>query len=576
MRQSIRRRILAVLTVLLFVFAGNAIMSGVTNNQVELSTKLLADYTISLKTEQTNLEKARGTVETAAMEYIVKREASSEAAAECAAAVASVQSEAETINGLVDDFAKAEMNDELKEAYAPYYNSLIEYVAQAEKVVDAMNAGETEKEKSEYQLLEQVISAMEDDEAVYTQTMESLVDHEKVMVHNRVSRATIITIGMGAVYLLVMILAVYIILRTVLKPLEQMQKQLEKMIDDLKTGNGDLTVRIGYLYKDEVGKIAMGINAFIEQLQAVIESIQQGSINIHGATQKMSENITDCENTSAAIFDGLSEVSANMEEITASLQSIDESSGDILNVAVEIREESDKNNELVSQMLENAREVQVSSEANKNSTQLMIEDISARMEESIEKSNSVERIRELTENILNISSQTNLLALNASIEAARAGEAGKGFAVVATEIQQLSENTKDIATNIQETNVIVLDSVHELVSNANELLEYITTTVLVDYDKFVENANANQAGIADVNDLLQKFSQQSRQMEDLTKQLSDSVTEISVATENSVTALVKSTEDMNVLHLSVSDIQTQSNLNSATVDALNAEVEKFN
>lgn len=320
----------------------------------------------------------------------------------------------------------------------------------------------------------------------------------------------------------------------------------------------------------------MGINAFIEQLQAVIESIQQGSINIHGATQKMSENITDCENTSAAIFDGLSEVSANMEEITASLQSIDESSGDILNVAVEIREESDKNNELVSQMLENAREVQVSSEANKNSTQLMIEDISARMEESIEKSNSVERIRELTENILNISSQTNLLALNASIEAARAGEAGKGFAVVATEIQQLSENTKDIATNIQETNVIVLDSVHELVSNANELLEYITTTVLVDYDKFVENANANQAGIADVNDLLQKFSQQSRQMEDLTKQLSDSVTEISVATENSVTALVKSTEDMNVLHLSVSDIQTQSNLNSATVDALNAEVEKFN
>ena len=98
----------------------------------------------------------------------------------------------------------------------------------------------------------------------------------------------------------------------------------------------------------------------------------------------------------------------------------------------------------------------------------------------------------------------------------------------------------------------------------------------MDYDKFVENANANQAGIADVNDLLQKFSQQSRQMEDLTKQLSDSVTEISVATENSVTALVKSTEDMNVLHLSVSDIQTQSNLNSATVDALNAEVEKFN
>ena len=45
-------------------------------------------------------------------------------------------------------------------------------------------------------------------------------------------------------------------------------------------------------------------------------------------------------------------------------------------------------------------------------------------------SKNVNKINELTNEILSISSQTNLLALNASIEAARAGEAGRGFAVL--------------------------------------------------------------------------------------------------------------------------------------------------
>ena len=64
-------------------------------------------------------------------------------------------------------------------------------------------------------------------------------------------------------------------------------------------------------------------------------------------------------------------------------------------------------------------------------------------------------------------------------------------------------------------------------------------------------------------------------MEKLTESLSDGVTEISSASENSAVSLVKSTEDMNNLHESVRKIQVESSKNGKTVEMLNAEVANF-
>ena len=124
-------------------------------------------------------------------------------------------------------------------------------------------------------------------------------------------------------------------------------------------------------------------------------------------------------------------------------------------------------------------------------------------------SNVIQRMNEVIGNIASISSQTNLLALNASIEAARAGEAGRGFAVVAQEINVLSNQTKELTSDMG-----------NLVSNINQATK-----------NSVQSASITITSMQEMADRLQNVWQSNNENQQHMAKITDSISSLAAVSE---------------------------------------------
>lgn len=379
----------------------------------------------------------------------------------------------------------------------------------------------------------------------------------------------------SSLQLAMVIVTIIVTYVSVVKPLQKTQKQLNDMIEKLEKNEGNLEERIETKKEDEIGRLIFGINMFLDKLQVIMKRIEDHSISLDGA----SGNIIKKVESSAESAGELSEETAKLcNEIDAISDAVEMITGDMKQLEAgssEIEKASADGKEYTVNMKERANEIQALAGNSKNASKEITSSLEKDLRTSVESSKSVNVIKTLTEDILSIASQTNLLALNASIEAARAGEAGKGFAVVADEIRQLADNSRNTANSIQEISEEVVSSVEQLAVSSDKLLEYVTSNVQADYDKFV-TASAQYLEDADtLENMMADFENKTSNLLESSAHVGSKIVEISDTIEEEKNRVEAFSGSVDKVLSNMDEIQECTNVNEAVSKDLKKEIAKF-
>lgn len=507
------------------------------------------------------------------------RSAYSYIVAEGDAAKKSVKDNIESLKSEIDGYMKdyEQTLDENEEtaysSYKNYYSQFLTQFAVLEKYVDTNQTVNASKlaNNNLVDVCNSLESALDD----MTNSEVEATDHAMRQMHVLAAFAKT-TGGVCFVFAIgALIVAFLISTRKVVNPIVKTNKELKEISALINDNNGDLTKRVNVKSSDEIGQLAQGINQFLDILQNTIGKIVEGSKNLDNMINSVGENVTVSNDNAQDVSSAMEELSATMQEIAATIQTVNDNTESVGKNVVDIADKTEQINNYSQDMRERADSLAKSADENKRTTDEMVGNIVGTLKKAIEDSKSVERVNELTGEILNISSQTNLLALNASIEAARAGEAGKGFAVVADEIRQLADSSRDTANNIQAINEHVTSAVYQLIDNSNKIIKYIEETILADYDSFVQAGAQYNEDACYISETMQEFAEKTEKLKELMKNTVESIEGISSGVEQSANAVTSSAVSTSQLVEQMNSIDKEMSESRNTVGELKAQTDVF-
>ncbi len=385
---------------------------------------------------------------------------------------------------------------------------------------------------------------------------------------------TMNVVGM-VVFIVCLLLNLYVSFVLITKVILRISGEVQDIIGNIKAGKGDLTTRVKTRTGNELIFIRDGINEFIGTLQEVMKEVKDGTRILTDSSDMMTSQI-------AAANDNITNTSAALQELSASMDNVSTTASHIKEQLNDVRDAVESINEEVAEGKDKANMIQKEADAIKNEAMQKKENTGARMEAlsqtldaSVKESEQVNQIGELTKVILDIASQTNLLALNASIEAARAGEAGKGFAVVAQEISALAENSRQTAGNIQTISVNVTQAVKDLSNNAIEVVDFINSTVIADYEAFVETGEKYESTAGIMNEILEQFTEKADSLDETMHSMAESIISITDSVEESTQAISLSANNSADIVGEIQGIGDAMDNNNRVTNQLNDSTKKF-
>ncbi|MGF1739828.1 methyl-accepting chemotaxis protein [Vibrio profundum] len=333
------------------------------------------------------------------------------------------------------------------------------------------------------------------------------VDQLDALISHEVESGVVAELGAGVIFVIAGLVLIALLARSIVKPI----KEVVVRLDDIASGEGDLTQRLDVKSKDEIGQLASGFNQFLEKLQTIISQVVDTTHKVANTTEQAKTAAAHTRHSSESQFKEVDMVATACEEMTHTASLVVSNAEAAVKSATEANAAADTGK----QVIEQSESEMVNLVDRMNSAVPVVEELA--------KNNA--NITEILAVIEGISEQTNLLALNAAIEAARAGEQGRGFAVVADEVRNLASRThdsvgeiRDVITQVQRGTQDVVDVIQQGNDMANQSASQV--------NKAVAELNHIVEAIMAINDMNTQIVKAAEEQQTVSGEVNQSVTNI--------------------------------------------------
>jgi len=353
-------------------------------------------------------------------------------------------------------------------------------------------------------------------------------------------------------------------------------RQIKKIVIVAEAlGENDLTKIVDIDDKSEIGNLAKSLNKAITSLKTLIKEISESATDISATSEELSATTEEISAKMDIVNESVRQVSLGAEQLSATTEEVNATTESIAANVDNVTQRANEGNKNAKQIELKAKKVKESADKNFLETNKLYLERQEIILRAITDGKVVSEVKIMAEEIGNIADQTNLLALNAAIEAARAGEQGKGFAVVADEVRNLAKQSTTSVKRIQEVTEKVQQAFLNLSTNAGDILNFIDTKVIPDYESFVDIGKQYGDDAIGFNYFSSDIGDSMNIVNKTITEIKNAIENVSATAEESVASSEEISATINESVMAIGEITKASQNQAILAEKLNGMVQKF-